>query len=127
MSYGGPEKLSPRPLEQILAVRLPAPLAFRRSGLAQRRIIPPSNSALRIGVEEDPKPVRSLNARYADAACDGGLASADRETLLDIVGNRTTGNVWPRIGDMSATRRYMAGPRPATDKAGWCVHFFAVV
>jgi hypothetical protein len=63
---------------------LPAPLACCRFELAQRRMIPPSNFALRIVVEEEPKLVRRLNAQYADA-----------ETM-------------PRSGDMGATRRYMA-------------------
>jgi hypothetical protein len=69
-----------------LAVLLPAPLACCRFELARRRMIPPSNFALRIVVEEDPILVRSLNARYADATSDGGLEAADREALLDIVG-----------------------------------------
>jgi hypothetical protein len=78
-----------------LVVILPAPLACGRFELAQRRMIPPSNFALRI-------------ARYADAASDGGLESTDREALLDIVGQHFIGKQWPRSGDMGATRRYMA-------------------
>ena len=44
-----------------------APLACCRLKLEQRHMTPPSNIALRIVVEEDPKLVRSLNAYYADA------------------------------------------------------------
>jgi hypothetical protein len=58
---------------------LPVPLACCRFELAQRDMIPPSNFALRIVVEEEPKLVRSLNAQYADAASDGGLEAADRD------------------------------------------------
>jgi hypothetical protein len=47
---------------------------------------------------------RSLNARYADAASDGGLESADWEALLDIVGEHFTRKPWPHSGDMGATR-----------------------
>jgi hypothetical protein len=89
-------------------------------------MIPPSNFALRIVVEEDPKLVRNLNARYADAARDGGLESADCEALLDIVGQRFIGKLWPRSGDMGATRRYMADLQLAMRKARWSVDFFAV-
>jgi hypothetical protein len=65
-------------------------------------MIPPSNLALRIVVEGDPKLERSLNARYADATSDGDLEFADRKASLDIVGQHFTGNPWPRSGDMSA-------------------------
>jgi hypothetical protein len=109
-----------------LAVLLAAPLACCRFELTQRRMIPPSNFALRIVVEEDPMLVRSLNARYADAASDGGLESADREALLDIVGKHFTGKPWPRSGDMGATRRYMANLQRAMTTARWSVDFFAV-
>jgi len=49
---------------------------------------PPSNFALRIIVEEDPRLVRSLNASYADAASDGGL---DRAAWMP------PGDSWPRF------------------------------
>jgi hypothetical protein len=68
-------------VEQTLAVLLPAPLACCRFELKQRHMTPPSNFALRIIVEEDPKLVRSLNFRYADAASDGGLLSTRRNKL----------------------------------------------
>ena len=85
-----------------MAVLLAAPLACCRFELTQRRMIPPSNFALRIVVEEEPKLVRRLNAQYADA-----------ETM-------------PRSGDMGATRRYMADLQRAMIKAMWSVDFFAV-
>jgi hypothetical protein len=109
-----------------LAVVLPAPLACCRFELAQRRTIPPSNFALRIVVEEEPKLVRNLNARVADAASDSGLESADREALLDIVGKHFTGKLWPRSGDMGATCRYMADLQRAMTRATRSVDFFAV-
>jgi hypothetical protein len=43
---------------------------------------PPSNLALRIIVEEDPKLVRRLNAYYGDAAPDGGVDALERDALL---------------------------------------------
>jgi hypothetical protein len=109
-----------------LAILLPASLACCRFELAKRRMIPPCNFALRIVVEEDPKLVRSLNARYADAASDGGLESADWEALLDVVGKHFTGKLWPRSGDMGATRRYMADLQHTKTRARWSVDFFAV-
>jgi hypothetical protein len=89
-------------------------------------MIPPSNFALRIIVEEDPVVVRRLNARYAGATSDGGLESVDREALLDIMGKHFTGKQWPRSGDMGATRRYMADLQRAMTRARWSVDFFAV-
>jgi hypothetical protein len=109
-----------------VAVLLPAPLACCRFELTQRRMIPPSNFALRIVVEEEPKLVRSLNARDADAASDGGLEAADREALLDVVGTHLTGKSWPRSGDIGATRRYMADLQRAMTRATRSVDFFAV-
>ena len=87
---------------------------------------PPSNLALRIIVEEDPKLVRSLNPYYADAASDGGLDTADRDALLDVLGKHFTGKLWPRSGGMDATRRFMAELQRAMTKAGWKVEFFAL-
>jgi len=43
---------------------------------------PPSNFALRIIVKEDPKLVRTHNARYADAAADRGLEAVEKGALL---------------------------------------------
>jgi hypothetical protein len=112
---------------RTLAVLLPAPLACCRFELEQRHMIPPSNFALRIIVEEDPKLVRKLNADYAYAAPDGGLDTDDRDTLLDVLGNHFTGRLWPRAGSMVATRRYMAELQRAMARARWSVDFFAVV
>lgn len=74
-----------------MATLLSAPLACCRWELAQRHMTPPSNIALRIIVEEDPRLVRSLNACYADATADGGLDAAERDALLDVLGRHFTG------------------------------------
>jgi hypothetical protein len=87
---------------------------------------PPSNFALRIVIEEDPKLVRSLNARYADAASDGGLDGADRDALLDVLGKHFTRRPWPRAGDMGAARRYMADLQRAMTRTRWSVDFFVI-
>ena len=87
---------------------------------------PPSNFALRIIVEEDPKLVRRLNAWYADAAPDGGLDSVERDALLDVLGRYFTGQPWPRSGGMDVTRRFMADLQDAMVAARWSVDLFAV-
>lgn len=87
---------------------------------------PPSNFALRIIVEEDPKLVRRLNAWYADAAPDGGLDSVERDALLDVLGRHFTGQPWPRSGGMDVTRRFMADLQDAMVAARWSVDLFAV-
>jgi hypothetical protein len=87
---------------------------------------PPSNFALRIIVEEDPKLVRSLNPYYAGAASDGGLDTADRDALLDVLGKHFTGRLWPRSGGMEATRQFMVELQRAMTKAGRKVEFFAL-
>jgi hypothetical protein len=109
-----------------LATLLSAPLACCRWELAQRHMTPPSTIALRIVVEEDPRPVRSLNAYYADAAPDGGLDAVERDALLDVLGRHFIGQPWPRSGGMDATRRFMAELQRAMARAGWSVDFFAV-
>ena len=83
---------------------------------------PPSNFALRIIVEEDPRLVRSLNANYADAASDGGLDGADRDALLDVLAKHFTGRPWPRSGGVDATRRFMAALQPEMTGAGCKVY-----
>jgi hypothetical protein len=88
-------------------------------------MIPPSNFALRIIVEEEPKLARKLNADYADAAPDGGLDTAVRDALLDVLGKHFTG-LWPRSGGMEAIRPFMAAPQRATAGARRSVDFFAV-
>jgi hypothetical protein len=87
---------------------------------------PPSNFALRIIVEEDPRLVRRLNAHYAGAAPDGGLDTADRDALFDVLGKHFTGQPWPRSGGMDATRRFMADLQRAMTRAGWKVDLFAM-
>jgi hypothetical protein len=78
-------------------------------------------------VEEDAKLVRSLNARYGDAAPDGGLETADWEALREILGKHFTGRPWPRPGDMDAARRFMADLQRTMTRAKWSVEFFAIV
>jgi hypothetical protein len=101
-------------------------LACCRWELEQRHMTPPSNIALRIVVEEDPKLVRSLNAYYADAAADGGLDAVERDALLDVLGKHFVRQPSPRSGGMDATRRFMVELQRAMTKAGWAVDFFAV-
>jgi hypothetical protein len=90
-------------------------------------MMPPSNIALRVVVEEDPNLVRALNTYYADAASDGGLDTDERDALLDAIGRHFTGQPWPRSGGMDAARRYMADLQRAMTRAGWTVDQFAVV
>src|SRR5208337_5447886 len=108
----------------MLAILLTAPLACCRWELGQRHMTPPSNFALRIVVEEDPRLVRRLNAHYADAAPDGGLEPIERDALFDILGRHFTGRPWPRSGGMAATRRFMADLQDAMIAARWTVDFF---
>jgi hypothetical protein len=79
---------------------------------------PPSNFALRIVVEEDPKLVRRLNAYYADAAADGGLDTVERDALLDALGRHFTGQLWPRSGGMEATRRFVGDLQQGMTRGG---------
>lgn len=109
-----------------MATLLPAPLACCRWELVQRHMTPPSNFALRIIVEEDPRLVRSLNTYYAEAAPDGGLDTAEREALLDVLGKHFIGQPWPRTGGVDATRKFMADLQPAMTRANWTVHFFGM-
>jgi hypothetical protein len=80
---------------------------------------PPSNFALRIIVEEDPKLVRTLNARYADAAADGGLEAVEKDALLDVLARHFTGRPWPRSGGMASTRRFMGDLQNAMIATRW--------
>lgn len=114
------------PLEQTVAILLPSPLACCRWELERRHMTPPFNFALRIIVEEDPKLVRRLNGSYADAAPDGGLESAERDMLLDVLSRHFTGQLWPRSGGTEITRRYLADLQHAMIAAGWKVNSFAV-
>jgi len=118
--------LSPfRAQEILLAVLLANPLACCRWELERRRMIPPSNFVLRIIIEEDPSLVRHLNARYADAARDGGLETAERDALFDILGLHFTGRTWPREGGMQATRRFMTELLEAMSATNWKVDLLA--
>ncbi len=87
---------------------------------------PPSNFALRIIVEEDRKLVRSLNANYVDAPPDGGLDTAERDALFDVLGLHFTGRLWPCSGGTEATRRFVVELQHAMIAAGWKVDSFAV-
>lgn len=89
-------------------------------------MMPPSNIALRIVVEEDATLVRRLNANYGDAEADGGLEPAERDALFDAVGRHFIGRRWPRVGGMEATRQFMADLQRALRKAGWAVDVFAL-
>jgi hypothetical protein len=109
-----------------VATLLPGPLACCRWELEQRRMIPPSNFALRIIVEEDPRLVRDLNARYAGAAPDGGLETAERDALFDVVARHFTGRPWPRSGGIDVTKRFMADLQAGMIATLWRVDLLAV-
>jgi hypothetical protein len=87
---------------------------------------PPSNFALRIIIEEDPRLVRHLNLRYADAAADGGLEASERDALFDVLGRHFTGRPWPRSGGMDATRRFMADLQSGMIATNWRVDLLAL-
>lgn len=109
-----------------MTVLLPAPLACCRWELETRRMVPPSNEALRLIIETDPSLVEDLNRYYGDATPDGGLDKVEREKLLDLLGRHFTGRSWPRTGGMEATRRFMATLQRAMAIAGWKLDAFAV-
>jgi hypothetical protein len=109
-----------------LATLLPGPLACCRWELERRHMIPPSNFILRIIVEEDPALVRTLNAYYADAAADGGLETAEREALFDVVARHYTGRPWPGSGGMDVTRRFLAELQKAMTATRWKVDLLAM-
>ncbi len=109
-----------------VTVLLPAPLACCRWELENRRMVPPSNEALRLIIETDPSLVELLNRYYGDATPDGGLDKSEREKLLDLLGRHFTGRTWPRTGGMDATRRFMANLQRAMAAAGWKLDAFAV-
>lgn len=87
---------------------------------------PPSNFALRVIVEEDPKLVRSLNAHYANATADGGLEADEKDALFDILARHFTGRPWPRSGGMDATLRFMIHLQNAMIAARWSVDLLVV-
>ena len=104
-----------------MATLLPAPLVCCRWELERRHMTPPSNFALPIIIEEDPKLVRTLNARYADAATNGGLEAVEKDALFDVLAQHFTGQPWPRSGGMASTRRFMADLQNAMIAARWRV------
>jgi len=89
-------------------------------------MIPPSNFALRIVIEESSSLVRTLNAHYAEAAPDGGLEAAEWDALLDVIGRHFTGRPWPRTGGMNETRRFMARLQSAMTATRWKVDLLAM-
>jgi hypothetical protein len=109
-----------------LAILLPAALACCRLELEQRHITPPSDFLLRIVVEEDQNLVRSLNARYADAAADGGLEAVERDALLDVLARHFTGQHWPRSTSMEVTQHFVVELQTAMMAARWTVDLLAV-
>ncbi|MGH7153226.1 MAG: hypothetical protein ACREF3_04795, partial [Acetobacteraceae bacterium] len=86
---------------------LVAPLACCRWELERRHMVPPSNEALRLIIEHEPKLVGELNRFYGEAAADGGLDQVERDMLLDLLGQHFAGRPWPRTGGMDAMRRFM--------------------
>jgi hypothetical protein len=82
---------------------------------------PPSNFALRIIVEDDPKLVRTLNAHYGGAAGDGGLEAVEKDALLDVLARHFVGRPWPRSGGMDATRRFLTDLQHAMIATRWIV------
>ncbi len=89
-------------------------------------MIPPSNFALRIIIEEDPRLVRDLNARYAGAAPDGGLETVERDALFDVLGKHFAGRLWPRAGGMDVTRQFMADLQSGMIATRWKVDLLAM-
>lgn len=87
-------------------------------------MVPPSNEALRLIIEQEPKLVGELNRFYGEAAADGGLDKAEREMLLDLLGQHFAGRPWPRSGGMDAMRRFMATFQRAMCAAGWKIDLF---
>jgi len=109
-----------------LATLKPGPLACCRWELEQRRMTPPSNFALRIIIEEDPRLVRLLNAQYVDAASDGGLEAAERDAVFDVIAKHFTGRPWPRSGGMETTRKFMADLQSAMTETRWKADLLAM-
>lgn len=89
-------------------------------------MIPPSNEALRLIIETDPRLVEELNGYYGGTSPDGGLDSIERDLLFDLLGRHFTGRLWPRTGGMQATRRFLTELQRAMAASGWKVDSFAV-
>jgi hypothetical protein len=109
-----------------LSTLLAAPLACCRLELEGRRMVPPSNEALRLIIETDPALVSDLNQFYGDATADGGLDKAERDRLLDLLGRHYINRSWPRSGGMDVTRRFMGTLQRAMTAAGWKLDAFAI-
>jgi hypothetical protein len=109
-----------------LSTLLSAPLACCRWELEHRRIVPPSNEALRLVVETEPSLVADLNRFYGEATADGGLDRVEREKLLDLLGRHFAGRSWPRTGGMAATRRFLGTLQRSMATAGWKLDAFAL-
>jgi hypothetical protein len=65
-------------------------------------MMPPSNLAVRVVVEENPDLVRKLNANYAGGAPDGSPDAEERDAVFDVLSRHFTGKSWPRSGGMDA-------------------------
>jgi hypothetical protein len=63
---------------------------------------------------------------YADAAPDGGLDAAERESLLHVLGKHFTGQPWPRAVGVDTIRHFMADLQPVMITAGWAIHLFSM-
>ena len=87
---------------------------------------PPSNFALHIVIEEDARLVRTLNARYAGAAPDGGLETVERDALFDVIARHFAGRPWPRSGGMDITKRFMADLQSAMIATRWKADLLAM-
>src|SRR5215467_13291748 len=82
---------TPGAWEMRVSTLMTAPLACCRWELESRRMVPPSNEALRLVIETDGKLVADLNGFYGDATPDGGLDKLERDRLLDLLGRHYTG------------------------------------
>ena len=109
-----------------MSTLLATPLACCRLELESRRMVPPSNEALRLIVETDPALVSDLNQFYGDTTADGGLDRAERDRLLDLLGRHYIGQPWPRTGGMDVTRRFMGTLQRSMTAAGWKLDAFAI-
>ena len=88
--------IAPPAPEIHVTTLLPSPLACCRWELENRRMVPPSNDALRRIIEADSDLVEDLNRYYGDATPDGGLDKLERELLLDLLSRHFTRQLWPR-------------------------------
>jgi hypothetical protein len=87
---------------------------------------PPSNFALRVIVEEDPKLVKTLNTHYVAATADGGLEPGEKDALFDVLARHFPGRPWPNSGGMDAALRFMTDLQNAMIAARWSVDLLVV-